>query len=284
MIYAICNQKGGVGKTTTTFHLSRAAVLRGRRVLLVDADPQGNLTSVTAAEQVAKDQPGLADALSSRTGDTFTDVIVPGIWPGLLLVPTTGQTLGAVRDELIIAGPGRERRLRDALAELGNDYDDVFIDCAPSLDQLTINALTAATDVVIVSHAKLWSANGLGQLLDTIGSVRTYYNPELRIGGLIINQFEEKTVSARAWHGELGAAAADHGIAILGPPVPKRVVIADAAEAARGLDEWGSADATLMGTLYGHQLDLLEAQARARATLENDEAADVRTIVSRSGR
>ena len=115
-IYALCNQKGGVGKSTTAFHLARAAVLGGRRVLLVDNDPQGNLTSVTAAEPVEEDQAGLADVLSARAGERLRDVIVAGIWPGLDLVPTAGSTLGIVRDELIVAGPGREGRLREALA------------------------------------------------------------------------------------------------------------------------------------------------------------------------
>lgn len=82
-IIAVCNQKGGVGKSTTTFHLARAAVLRGQRVLIVDSDPQGNLTAVTAAEIVEEDQAGLADALSLRAPETIRDVIVRGVWSGL---------------------------------------------------------------------------------------------------------------------------------------------------------------------------------------------------------
>src|SRR5680860_1683307 len=112
MTFALCNQKGGVGKSTTTFHLARAGVLAGRRVLVVDGDPQGNLTSVAAAEPVEEDRAGLADALSARADETIRDVIVTGIWPGLDVVPTTGETLGYVRDELVIAGAGREGRLR----------------------------------------------------------------------------------------------------------------------------------------------------------------------------
>lgn len=85
-IFALCNQKGGVGKSTSTFHLARAAVLRGQRVLVVDNDPQGNLTSVAAAEPVGEDQAGLADVLSARAPETLRDVIVPGIWSGLDVV------------------------------------------------------------------------------------------------------------------------------------------------------------------------------------------------------
>lgn len=257
-IIALCNQKGGVGKSTTTFHLARAAVLRGQRVLVVDNDPQGNLTSVAAAEPVDDDQAGLADALSSRAPETIRDVIVAGVWPGLDVVPTSGTTLGYVRDELVIAGAGREGRLREALAAVAADYDLILIDCAPSLDQLTINGLTAAESVTIVTHSKLFSANGLAQLLDTIENVRQYYNPALRVAGVIINQHEEQTVSGRTWLDELHAAAESRGLSVLAPPIPKRVVISDATEAARGLDEWGSAEATSLGTIYADHLTSIE--------------------------
>lgn len=94
-------------------------------------------------------------------------------------MPTAGVTLGAVRDELVIAGAGRESRLREAVRAVSGDYDLILIDSAPSLDQLTSNGLTVADGVVVVTHSKLWSATGLGQLLTTIDSVRAYYNPTL---------------------------------------------------------------------------------------------------------
>lgn len=257
-IYALCNQKGGVGKSTTAFHLARAAVARGDRVLLVDNDPQGNLTSVTAAEPVEEDQAGLADALSSRAPETARDVIVAGIWPGLDVLPTAGITLGSVRDELVIAGAGREGRLRETLAPVVDDYDLILIDCAPSLDQLTINGLTAADAVVIVTHSKLWSANGLSQLLDTIGSVRQYYNPALRVAGVLVNQHEERTLAGRHWLDELTDAATQRSLRVLAPPIPKRVVISDATEVAQGLDQLGIADATALAALYADHLTSLE--------------------------
>ena len=180
------------------------------------------------------------------------------LWPGLDVVPTSGVTLGYVRDELVIAGAGREGRLREALAGVAGDYDVILIDCAPSLDQLTINGLVAAHGVIVVTHSKLWSANGLAQLLDTIESVRAYYNPKLCVAGIIVNQHEEQTVSGRTWLGELAQAAESRGLSVLSPPIPKRVVIADATEAARGLDEWGTAEATSLGQLYAGHLTTIE--------------------------
>lgn len=257
-IYALCNQKGGVGKSTTTFHLARAAVLADRRVLVVDNDPQGNLTAVATAEPVDEDQAGLADVLSARAPETIRDVIVPGVWPGMDVVPTTGTTLGAVRDELVITGAGRERRLRAALADVVDDYDVILIDSAPSLDQLTINGLTAAHGVVVVTHSKQWSLSGLAQLLATINDVREYYNPSLRVAGVIVNQHEPGTVSGKTWLDELYAAAQTRGLQVLEPTIPKRVVIADATEAARGLDEWGSVEAAAIGRIYSAHLASIE--------------------------
>lgn len=264
-IYALCNQKGGVGKSTTAFHLARAAVLRGDRVLLVDNDPQGNLTSATAAEPVDDDQAGLADVLSSRAPETIRDVIVPGIWPGLDLVPTVGMTLGTVRDELVIAGAGREGRLREALAAVVDDYDLILIDCAPSLDQLTINGLTAAGGVIVVTQSKLWSANGLAQLLDTVGSVRQYYNPGLQVAGILVNQHESRTRAGRYWLDDLTEAAEQRSLRVLSPPIPKRVAISDATEVAQGLDQLGNSEDTALAALYADHLATLD-QALDTAT------------------
>lgn len=251
-VLALCNQKGGVGKTTTTFHLARAAVLAGLRVLLVDLDPQGNLTVIATRDPVDEAQVGLADALSERTSETMAEVFVEGVWPNLTVVPTVGESLGVVRDELVLAGAGREARLRVALEPVRADFDVILIDCPPSLDQLTINALAAADAAVIVTQSKLFSAAGLAKLLRTVDTVRTHYNPALTVGGVIVNAHEARTVSGAHWLAEIAGE-----VTVLQPPVPKRAFISDAAEAAQGLDEWGNPASTVQADIYNGYLHAL---------------------------
>ena len=256
-IIATCNQKGGVGKTNTTFHLARAAVNAGRRTLLIDADPQGNLSDV-AVPELERDQPSLADVLTERSSDGIADVAVPGAWDGLTVVPSVGSGLVPVRDELIIAGPGRESRLRDALALVAEDYDLVLIDCAPSLDQLTVNALTAADGVAVVTEASLFSTNGLAQLMRTVTTVREHYNRALRVAGIIVNRYDSRERGVRAAMDDLTAGAAAHQLEILEPHVPKRAAIRDAMEAGAGLDQDRRAEVRELADLYAAHLRTLE--------------------------
>lgn len=246
-IIALCNQKGGVGKSTTTFHLARAAARFGVRCLVIDMDPQGNISSALSKEPLREDFPGVADALSARSPETLASVIVPSIWELVDLAPTVGEALSVVRDELVVAGAGREGRLRQQIAEVNNAYGLVLIDCPPSLDQLTINALSASERMVIVSQSKQWSSNGLAHLLGTIRAVKAYYNPGLMVRGIVVNQHEGSTKAGNHWLDELHSAAIHTGTRLLEPVVPKRVTIADAVEASMGLDEYPNAPRDLLG-------------------------------------
>lgn len=257
---AIANQKGGVGKSTTTYHLARAGVLEGMRVLAVDLDPQGNLTSSISAHDLPEDNECVADVLSARSDATLGDVTIPGLWEGLDVAPTVGETLALVRDELVIAGAGRENRLQQALAQVSNQYDVCLIDCAPSLDQLTLNGLTASDVVMIVTHSKLWSANGLARLLDTINDVRRFYNPALTIGGIIVNQHEAHTNAGTHWLDELTIEVERRGLVIFDPPIPKRVAIADSVEAGQPLDQWPTKGSAALASVYHQYLNAITSK------------------------
>lgn len=259
MILAFCNQKGGVGKSTTVYHLARAAVLEGLKVLVVDADPQGNLTSVLTRD-VPEDAAGLADAMSEYAPETIADVLVPGIWEGLTVAPTVGEGLGVVRDQLVVAGAAREARLREKIAPLRGDYDLIIIDCGPSLDQLVINALTAADGVVIVTQSKLWSANGLAKLYSTVQAVKGSYNPALQVAGLIVNQHEAQTVGGGHWAGVIANAAEDWDLPLLSPAIPKRQLISDVTESSEGLDEAGPQGRELAQIYAGYLSSLMKGK------------------------
>ncbi|GGG27585.1 hypothetical protein GCM10007304_46760 [Rhodococcoides trifolii] len=255
-VIVMCNQKGGVGKTTTTFHLLDA-VRRQRhdiRVLAVDLDPQGNLSTILSRGTRDSADACLADALSDRSSCSLIDVVNETIWPNVHLAPTSPDTeaLAYVRDELVLAGAGRERRLRDALDPLLPAYDLVLMDCPPSLDLLTINALVAARSAVVVSQSALFSANGLVRLRRTIDAVKRSYNPELHLRGAIINLHERNTIAGREQLAEIAST-----IELVGDPIPKRVVLKDASEAQTSLLDWGTTDARNLAALYRNTAALL---------------------------
>ncbi len=186
-VVAISNQKGGVGKTTTAVNLSAALASLGRRVLVVDVDPQGNASS------------GLGYPLSSITMGVydvimgyrdFQSVLTPTENDKLHLLPASRDLIGAEIE--LIDAENRERRLRSVLAPLSDTYDDVLIDCPPSLGLLTINALTAADAVLIPLQAEYFAMEGLGELLRTIGAVRKSLNPELQREGILITMSDQR--------------------------------------------------------------------------------------------
>ncbi len=262
MTLAVANQKGGVGKTLTTGNLVRAAAVEGLRVLAVDADPQANLTATLAPQYQGA---GLEHSLATVLGkaDRIDAAIVASEWAGVDVLPSGGEDLADAQQTLVIQKAGRELRLRRALAGVAARYDLVVLDCPPSLDQLTINALSAADALVIVTDPGQYALNGLDRLLDTIEIVREYTNPALVVAGTIINGYSYTRRMDR-WCADIRSAAAALGIAVLDPPVYRLTWIAEAQEAGVGLDQWPDPKAAALHEMYVEKLRAVMAVAGER--------------------
>jgi chromosome partitioning protein len=187
-IVAFANQKGGVGKTTTAVNAAVSLAQRGYRVLLIDADPQGNATSSLGIDKLAVAR-SLYDVLID--GLPLGEAIRTTDRSGLDLVAST-PTLAGAEVELVDT-EGRESRLRQALAGLLPHYDVVLIDCPPSLGLLTVNALTAARSVVVPIQCEFLALEGLGQLMTTVDLVKRGLNPPLDVTGVLMTMFDART-------------------------------------------------------------------------------------------
>lgn len=253
-IITFFNQKGGVGKTTTTYLQADAANAAGLKTLLIDTDPQGNLTKSVTHGELASDAAGLADVLTSRVDTEAHEVIVKTIWENVELIPTPSRALDLVRDELLVTSTGRENRLKKAIKPLLDQYDLVLIDCPPSIDMLTVNALVASHGLVIITQPALWSIDGIAELLFTVRAVQEDYNEDLAIDGIIVNQYIKNTNSGRRWLIELEAAAESHNMQVLHPPMPQAVRLKEITESSRSLQ--GTPDDELARTqrLYLNKL------------------------------
>ncbi|ADG40529.1 MULTISPECIES: ParA family protein [Leuconostoc] len=189
-IIALANQKGGVGKTTTSVNLGAALAQAGKRVLLVDIDAQGNATSGSGVDKSELERDSydvIVDLVPIR------DVIVPT--DNYDLMPATIQLSGA---EIELAGQEkREYRLKKALAAVDDDYDFILIDNPPALGLLTVNAFTAANAILIPVQTEFYALEGLGQLLNTIELVRKQFNPELDISGILLTMYDGRTNLAK---------------------------------------------------------------------------------------
>lgn len=196
-IIAVANQKGGVGKTTTTINLGAAIAQAGLRCLLIDMDPQGNAST------------GLGSYLKDRTSTVYDaligtrkieDVIVPTTVQGLDLVPGSMDLAGL--DAELREDPGKAVRLRSQLEAGGNDlagrdYDFILVDCPPSLNLLTVNALASANAIIVPLQAEFFALEGLTQLLATIRQIQQGLNPSLRINGIVLTMYDHRNRLSR---------------------------------------------------------------------------------------
>lgn len=189
-IFAIANQKGGVGKTTTAINLGAALGALERRVLLVDGDPQGNATRGLGLQAAA---PHLYHALAGEV--PAREVIRPSGFPNLDLIPAQRDLVG-VEVELV-GESGWENRLGKTLAEVVGDYDTVLIDCPPSLGHLTVNALTAAHGVLVPLQCEYFALEGISELLATVKRIQSSLNPGLKIAGIVLTMYDDRTNLSR---------------------------------------------------------------------------------------
>ena len=236
-VLALCNQKGGVGKTSMTAGLADLLTGQGRRVLVIDADPQANATA-----HLAVDSPPftLNDVL---TGDPSTREVQPGViieaavragedWPDVHIVAAELPLAAREQDQDL----GREYRLRTAMAGALDEWDVVLIDCPPSLGQLTVNALTAADAALLVTEPRKASVDGLANMITTLNRVRQHFNADLRMAGVTVTKHRADRVDPVGWVEQLRR---DYGDDLIEPYLPAREVVALATSARAPLSAFG---------------------------------------------
>lgn len=218
LIFAVANQKGGVGKTATAVNLGAALALDGFRVLVIDLDSQGSATSGLGEEHVqgASSYEVLTGEITAESAVRATSI------DGLSLIPGTRDLAGAEVE--LISYDDRHSRLRESLAPIRDGFDFILIDCPPSLGMLTLNALCAADAVVVPLQCEFYALEGLGALVDTLERVRLAFHPDLRILGILLTMYDGRTSLSR----QVAREVRQHfGEKVLQAMVPRNVRISE---------------------------------------------------------
>ncbi len=219
-IIAVANQKGGVGKTTTSVNLAASLAVEEKRVLLVDADPQGNATSGSGVprKQTRKTLYNLL-VLDELVANVVVTTELPLLW----VLPADKNLAGAEVE--LVESANREYKLKELLGKIKNDYDYIIIDCPPSLGLLTINGLTAADSLLVPIQCEYYALEGVTELFDTLARLRRGLNPQLTIEGLLLTMYDERTNLAAAVAQDLRDF---YGSQVLRTVIPRNVRLAEA--------------------------------------------------------
>ena len=230
-IIAVANQKGGVGKTTTVLNVGAVAAEFGRRTLLVDLDPQAALTASLGLEPYRLEK-SIYHLLLAKELDP-EKVLIHNVRPHLDLLPANTDL---VRSDVELAQQiGREFLLQESLFPLKPEYDLILVDTGPNLGVLTMNALTAADEVLIPFMCEYLALRGMGMLVEVMRQVKKQTNPRLKILGVLVNMFDFKSLHGREVYDEAKSIFGDY---VLEPPIPKSIRFSEAAAAQRPLSEY----------------------------------------------